>query len=331
LKEEWMNAKLCFAVTYAALLAARAAEPAALRVVQTIPLPGVEGRLDHLAVDLDGHRLFIAALGNNSVEVVDLKAGKRARSVTGFHEPQGLAWIPERNALFVASGEDDSCHVLDGKSFVATAVAGKIEDADNARYDARAHRVYVGCGKGALRVIDVKDWTVAGEVVLSAHPEAFQLDARIFVNVPEKRSIEVIDRVRMQAVASWPLPNAAGNFPMAVDGAHHRLFVGCRKPSALIVLDSDTGKEIASVAIDGDADDVFYDAKSGRVYVTCGAGFIDVLDENDLLPYNVTDKIPTAEGARTSLFVPELNRLYLAVPHRGSQQAEVRVFEAASQ
>src|SRR5438105_4025587 len=147
-----MNCAERAAITIAGvLLIASSAHAGALRLVPTIPLPGVEGRIDHMAIDLAGQWLFVAALGNNSVEVVDLKAGNRARSVTGFREPQGLAWIPERKALFVACGEDDSCHVLDSKSFVATAVAGKIEDADNVRYDARAHRVYVGCRKGALR------------------------------------------------------------------------------------------------------------------------------------------------------------------------------------
>jgi hypothetical protein len=142
--------------------------------------------------------------------------------------------------------------------------------------------------------------------------------------------VAVVDREKRSVIATWPLESAAVNFPMAVDDADHRLFVGCRKPPALIVLDSDSGKEIASVAIDGDTDDVFYDAKASRVYVTCGAGFIDVLDQEALLPYSLVEKIPTASGARTSLFVPELNRLYLAVPHRGHQQAEVRVFEATA-
>jgi len=114
---------------------------------------------------------------------------------------------------------------------------------------------------------------------------------------------------------------------MALDEANRRLFVGCRQSAALIVLDSDSGKDVAAVAIDGDTDDVFYDQKRSRIYISCGAGFIDVLDCNALLPYSVISKIPTASGARTSLFVPELNRLYLAVPHRGNQPAEVRVYE----
>ena len=143
-----------------------AADPAALRLVQTIPLPNVEGRIDHMAVDVPGQRLFVAALGNNSVEVVDLRTGKRSHSLGGFHEPQGVAWISGRGQLFVASGGDEMCHVLDGTSFAAIAVGGQIDDADNVRYDAAAHRVYVGCGSGSLWVFDATKWTIGGAIPL---------------------------------------------------------------------------------------------------------------------------------------------------------------------
>src|SRR5664280_2411384 len=211
-------------VTFALLLLVarpptNAANPSLLRLVQTIPLPSVEGRLDHMAVDVEGQRLFIAALGNNSVEVVDLRAGKRSRSLGGFHEPQGVACISDRGQLFVASGGDEMCHVLDGSSFESTAPAGKIDDADNVRYDAAAHRVYVGCGNGSLRVYDSTNWTVVGEIMLSAHPESFQLETRgprIFINVPGVRQVEVADRSKMRVTASWPLRSSQANFPMAL-------------------------------------------------------------------------------------------------------------------
>jgi DNA-binding beta-propeller fold protein YncE len=322
--------KLCLTIallSFSAALPTNAAGPLLVRFVQAIPLPNVEGRIDHMAVDPEGQRLFIAALGNNSVEVVDLRAGKRSHTLGGFHEPQGVAWISDRGQLFVASGGDEMCHVLDGSSFASTALAGKIDDADNVRYDAAAHCVYVGCGNGALRVLNTKDWSVVGEITLPAHPESFQLEThglRIFVNVPEVRQIEAVDRSKMRVIASWPLTNSQVNFPMALDEERRRVFVGCRKPPTMIVLDSDSGKEVATVPIDGDADDVFLDAKRSRIYISCGAGFLDVIDSAS---FKLLEKIPTASGARTSLFVPELNRLYLAVPHRGDQQAEVRVYE----
>jgi DNA-binding beta-propeller fold protein YncE len=298
-----------------------------LRFVQAIPLPSVEGRIDHLAVDVEGQRLFIAALGNNSVEVVDLRAGKRSRSLTGFHEPQGVAWIPDHGQLFVASGGDETCHVLDGSSFASTTLAGKIDDADNVRYDAAAHRVYVGCGNGSLKIFNATNWSVAAEIPLPAHPESFQLETqrpRIFVNVPGTRQVEVADRSKMSVVASWPLTNSQANFPMALDEEHRRAFVGCRNPPTMVVLDLNSGKEVATVAIDGDADDVFLDARRRRIYISCGAGFLDVIDSTD---FKLLEKVPTASGARTSLFVPELDRFYLAVPHRGKQQAEIRTYQ----
>jgi DNA-binding beta-propeller fold protein YncE len=303
---------------------------ATLRLVQTIPLVGVEGRIDHMAIDVSGQRLFIAAIGNNTVEIVDLRAGKRIHSISGFHEPQGVAWIPERGQLFVASGGDDTCHALDGSSFGPTPVGGKIEDADNVRYDGAAHRVYVGCGNGALRAFDATNWSVVGESILPAHPESFQTESRgprVFANVPGVRSVEVIDRADGRVAGSWPLGNVGGNFPMALDEEHHRLFIGCRKPPTLVVLDSNSGKELAKTSIDGDADDIFHDAKRNRIYVSCGAGFVDVIEVGT---YKLLERVSTASGARTSLFVPELNRLYLAVPHRGNQPSEVRVNEPSN-
>jgi DNA-binding beta-propeller fold protein YncE len=301
-----------------------------LRLVQTIPLPGVEGRIDHMAVDVTGQRLFIAALGNNSVEVVDLRAGERSQSVTGFHEPQGVAYVADADQLYVASGGDSTVKVYDAKSFHLVTTLRGLDDADNARLDASAKRAYVGYGSGALAVIDATTAKRVGDIKLAGHPESFQLERkgnRIFVNVPTAKQVAVVDRKRHSVIATWPLKNAAANFPMALDETNRRLFVGCRDPATLILLDSDSGKEVARVAIDKDADDVFYDAKRNRIYISCGAGFIDVLDCHTPRPHSLTGNISTASGARTSLFVPELDRLYLAVPHRGNQRAEVRVYE----
>ena len=303
---------------------------ATLRLIQTIPLDGVEGRIDHMAVDVAGQRLFIAALGNNSLEVIDLRAGKRIHSISGLREPQGVAYVGEANQIYVACGGDGAVNVYDANSFRLVTTLRDLEDADNVRYDAAAKRVFVGYGNGALAIIDTATTKHIGDIKLAGHPESFQLEpkgSRIFVNVPTAKHVTVVNREKSSAITTWPLKNAAANFPMALDEVNRRLFVGCRQAAALIVFDSDSGKEVASAAIDGDTDDVFYDQKRSRIYVSCGAGFIDVLDCTALLPDSVIGKIPTASGARTSLFVPELNRLYLAVPHRGNQPAEVRVYE----
>jgi len=311
------------------LLVARvfSADATGLRLVQSIPLPDVEGRIDHLVIDVAGQQLFVAALGNNSVEVVDLHTGKPLHRLGGMLHPQGVAWISDRNQLFVASGQDATVKVFDGKSYRLESTLEGLDDADNVRYDARAKLVYVGYGDGALAVIEAATRKRVGDIRLSGHPESFQLERngpRIFVNVPAAKDIAVIDREKLAVIDTWPVEQAAANFPMALDEEKRRLFVACRKPATLLALNTDSGQTIMNVPIDGDADDVFYDARRNRVYISCGAGVLDVLDADGL---KVREKIPTAAGARTSLLTSELNRLYLAVPYRGNQPAEVRVYE----
>lgn len=307
-----------------------AQEQAPLRLAQTIALPNVEGRIDHLAVDLQSQRLFLAALGNNTLEVIDLKAGRVIHSIKGLREPQGVAFIPEANAVYVANGGDGNCEAFAADSLAPLRRVKFSDDADNLRYDAATKLLYVGYGDGALGVFEALTGKIAGNVALPAHPEAFALEqagARIFVNVPKAKQIAVVDRQKRAVVAHWPITQAAANYPMALDEAQHRLFVGCRQPARLLVLDTESGKLVAQVECAGDTDDVFYDAKNKRVYVSGGEGFISVLAQLDADQYQPVAKIPTAPGARTSLFVPALGRLYLAVPHRGGQAAEVRVYE----
>lgn len=318
------------AFTLACLVRVAAEEKAPLRLVQTIPLPQVEGRIDHMAVDVAGQRLFVAALGNGSVAILDLQAGKLTHSITGLREPQGVAYATEANQIYVACGGDAAVKVYDAKSFELVTTLRDLDDADNIRYDAAAKRVFVGYGSGALAIIDATTAKKVGDIKLAGHPESFQLEQkgnRIFVNVLTAKSVAVVDREKRGVIATWLLKSAAANFPMALDEANRRLFVGCRQAPALTIFDSNSGKEVAGVAIDGDTDDVFCDLKRSCIYISCGAGFIDLLDCHALLPYSLAGKILTASGARTSLFVPVLNRLYLAVPHRGDQPAEVRVYE----
>lgn len=305
-------------------------EAAPLRLVQTIPLPGVEGRIDHLAVDLKGQRLFVAALGNNSVEVVDLRSGTRVRSLTGLHEPQGLAFIEGLGRLFVSNGGTGAVNIFDSGSFQPLGVVKFSSDADNLRYDAATAQLYVGFGDGGLGIVDAKDGKQVGAVKLAAHPESFQLEtagARIFVNVPNANQIAVVDRATRRVVTTWALPGARANFPMDLDEADHRLFVGLRQPAQLMVFDTESGKVVASPDCAGDADDLFYDDERKRIYVSGGDGFLDVFAQRDADHYVLNVKLPTAAGARTSLWVPPMRRLYLAVPHRGAQGAEVRGYD----
>jgi len=201
------------------------------------------------------------------------------------------------------------------------------DDADNVRYDSATKRIYVGFGSGGIAIINSADGKQIGSIKLAAHPEAFELEKngrRIFVNVPNSRHVAVIDREKEEVIAKWGTDLAFGNFPMALDEANHRLFVGCRLPSKLVVLNTDSGDVVAKIDISGDPDDVFYDAKRHRIYAICGAGKIDVVEQKDPNTFKTSTKIDTPEGARTGLFVPERDALFVAVPHRGSQQAEIR-------
>ena len=308
-----------------------AEEAGPLRLIQAIPLHNVEGRIDHMAVDLKGERLFIAALGNNTVEIVDLRAGKHMGTIGGLHEPQGVGFVPEFNKIFIANAQSGACEVFDGSSFKRIKSIKLSDDADNIRYDAAARRVYVGYGSGGLGIIDAATGDQLGEIKLDGHPESFQLEKsgpRIFVNIPTSQKIAVVDREKPAAVTAWSVGGATANFPMALDETHHRLFVGFRKPAKLVVYDTESGKVIANLDSPGDADDIFHDGTRQRIYISGGDGFIGIIQQQDADHYKSLTKIPTASGARTSLFVPELGRLYLAVPHRGTQRAEIRVYEA---
>jgi DNA-binding beta-propeller fold protein YncE len=307
---------------------AQGSEP--LRLLQTIPMPSIEGRIDHLAVDIKRERLFVAALGNNTIEVVPLAGAAPIKSLKGFREPQGVVYIPEFNRVFVASGGDGTCKAFEADTFHLVETLRFSGDADNVRYDSDAKQVYIGYGDGALAVADAASGRIIGDIKLEGHPESFQMEksgSRIFVNVPSGSHIAVIDRHRRTVLSKWPLPDVQKNFPMALDEEHRRLFVGCRQPPCVVVFDMTSGKAVANLPIAGDTDDLFYDSENQRIYASCGEGFISVLEQRDADHYEATAKIPTLARARTSLFVPTLKRFYLAVPKQSSRNADLRVYE----
>lgn len=300
------------------------------KLSRTISLGGVEGRIDHFAYDPSGERLFVCALGNNSVEILDLHNGERIHSITGLGSPQGVTYVAGFNRLFVANDEGGICKIYDGKSFQAVTELDLKDDADNVRYGETAKRIYVGFGSGGIAVIDANDGKQLSSIKLSAHPEAFELEKngkRIFVNVPNSRHVAVIDRDKGEVVATWKTDSAFANFPMALDETNHRLFVGCRLPSKLIVLNTESGEVAAGIDISSDPDDIFYDTKRHSVYVICGAGKIDVIAQSGPNSYKAVAKVPTANGTRTGIFLPVQDKLAVAVPRRGSQQAEIRIYD----
>jgi YVTN family beta-propeller protein len=295
-----------------------------------ILLGDVSGRIDHLAIDLARRRLFVAELGNNTVGVVDLNEQKVKRVITGLKEPQGVGYVPSSDTLFVANAGDGSVLLFRGANYEA---AGRIElgdDADNIRVDAASNRVFVGYGNGALALIDPATNGKIADIPLPAHPESFQLsrsDRRIFVNVPKAQAIAVIDRFASKQTANWPIENGS-SFPMALDEKSGRVFVASRNPAQVNVFSMRDGSTIATIDACGDSDDLFFDAKRERVYLSCGNGYLDVFEaQSDA--YRRVAHIPTTSGARTSLFVPEVDRLFLAARANPGEPAAVWVFRPA--
>lgn len=305
-------------------------EPVSLKLTTTIPLPGVQGRFDHFAVDVKGRRLFVAALGNDTLEIVDLAAGKHLQSITGLHKPTGVAYFAAATEIGVANGDDSTFKVFDGTSYALKRTLSSLDDADNVRLDAKSGTTYVGYGSGALALLDAGTTKLAANISLAAHPESFQLEKtgnRIFVNVPDAKQVAVIDREKQTVTATWPMTKFRANFPMALDEANHRLFVGCRQPPRLVVFDTVSGQPVTDLALSGDTDDLFYDAQRKRLYASCGEGFVDVFGQRGADSYQLRERIPTRAGARTSFFSAELDGFYLAVPQRGKLEAELRVFQ----
>lgn len=297
-----------------------------LQLEAKILLGDVRGRIDHMAVDLKRQRLFIAELGNDSVGVIDLASHSLIRTIAGLNEPQGVGYEPATDTLFVANARDGSVRLLEGTEYKTTERIELGSDADNVRIDTAAKRVVVGFGDGGLAVLDPSSRSKVQSMPLKAHPESFQIVRdRIFVNLPDAHAIAVADGASGKQLATWPMVKS-GNFAMTADRDRGRILVVFRNPPELAVFAVADGKPIANVETCGDVDDLFVDAKRSRIYVSCGAGYVDVFGI-DATTYRRTARIPTATGARTSLFVPELDRLLVAVRAGLAGPAAVWVFK----
>jgi DNA-binding beta-propeller fold protein YncE len=303
-----------------------------LVLTAAIPLEGVKGRFDHFAAS--GTQLFVSALGNNTVEVIDIGRRTLERTITGVPNPQGAVFSPERNRLFVGSGEG-KLYIYDGPSFDLRTTLDFHGDVDNLRYDSATKRVYVGYGEeeaGAIGTVDAATGKrTEEEYKLGAHPESFQLETsgpNIYVNLPDLKQIAVINR-GTHAIARWPL-TLEHNFPMALDEADHRLFVGMHEPACLAVFDTGSGQLITSIPSVQDADDLYYDAARKRIYMPGGEGFIYAFQQTDPDHYRLLAKIPTALGARTAGYFGKgtkgFDRFYLAVPARADRGSEIWIY-----
>lgn len=300
-----------------------------LSLINTISLPGVSGRIDHLAFDPKTQRVFVAALGNNTVEVVDLKTSKVIHIISNLSEPQGIAFIASNNSIVVANGVSGVCDVFSTINFQKTSSIQLQGDADNVRHDLINNKIYVGYGEGGIAIIDAATFKQVGDIKLEGHPESFQIDAvakKIYVNVPGKQQIEVIDLDKNQVTDRWKMTEARSNFPMSLDVASHRLFIGCRRPAKLLILDTQTGKLITSLETDSDVDDIFYDQPTKNIYMSCGGGYIDIIKQQSGDIYQLSGKVSTKSGARTSLIVPQLRNLLIASPKSISDPASLLIY-----
>ena len=338
--------------------AARATEP--LVPEATIPLGGISGRIDHLAYDSKRGRLVVAELGNNSMSIVDLDGRAVVRRITGLNTPQGVAYLPATDAIYLASAGDGSVRRYKADDFTQTESTDLGDDADNIRIDRATSQVIVGYGGGGLAVLDgvapgkpaSKSDTQSGNArgllsggkgssrgrdkikgasavyQLPVHPEGFQLDPRgqrLFVNLASLGEVGVVDRTSGKMIARWHAPGLASNFPMAIDDSGQRLFVVYRRPSRLAVFAAQSGAVAATLEVCADPDDIFSDVRRRRLYVTCGEGFVDVL-EQDTVGFRRVGRVTSGRGARTGLYVPERDRLYVAVPAASGQPATILVF-----
>ena len=305
-----------------------------LQLEEQIPVPGVAGRLDHFSADAKRRRLFVSALGNNSLEVIDTFAGRVIHSIKGLAEPQGPLYVPAVDKLYVANAEDGKVRVYDGATYTLRKTIDFGNDPDNMRYDEASKMVFVGFGQedGGIAMIDPKtDERVGNVYKTSGHPESFQVEASgepIFANVPDAgNAVESIDR-KTGAVTKWPLKGLRANYAMALNEEDHRLFTITRKTPNLVVLDTQTGKEVYRVRAAGECDDVFFDASRKRIYVIGGAGMISVFQQNDPDRYELVANVPSSVGIRTGYFFTKRDRLYVGVPAKGNEPAQIWTYEA---
>lgn len=318
----------------------QAQEKDALRLVQTIPMPDVKGRLDHMDVDVKGKRLFVAGLENGSLELIDLAAGKRSKSIPGFKKPQGIAYVASLNKVFVASGDDGMLRVFRGDSLELIDAIKLDLGPNRVIYDTHTKLLYVGYGGkdagkdyGEVGIIDAKSDKQLGDIKVEAHPSELLLNKSgdtLFVFVSAASKVQVVDTKKHVVLSTWPV-SSQRNGDGAFDETTHCLFIGTRTPPKMIAMDSTTGKEIANLSTAEGMDGVYFNATQKQIYVSGGrdddVGYVFVYQQTDADHYEAISKIPTRPGAGTSFWSPELNRFYVGAPAQGAQDAAILVFE----
>jgi DNA-binding beta-propeller fold protein YncE len=314
-----------------ALLIVRAEDRPPLERIATIQLKGVAGTLDHLIVDTKNSRLLIANQSNNTLDVVDLKTNKLVKQVPGQNQIHGVAHAPDLDRIFVGNGEG-VCNALDGKDYTVLRSI-PVPGADSVRYDPRTDHVFVA-GEKELAVIDAKTLERLAGIKLPASPHGFQVarkQPRAFVNTGAPCQVAVVDADKNELVAGYALEKDKRIGPLALDEENGRIFVGLRGNPRLAVLDLESGKEVASVPIPEGSDDMFLDAQSKQIYISCSSGFVAVIRQIDRDRYESVADVATVKGAKTSAYDPAARQLYVVVPRQaGKEGPEVWVYKPRS-
>lgn len=308
-----------------------------IKVIDSMPLPNVGERFDHMTIDTNDQLVFIVDRGNNSVDVANLVTEGVSHTITGLNEPQGVYYVSQTNRLYVSNGGDGTVDVFDVSNYslvTKLSFSQSAADADNIRYDQSSGLLYVGYGEenqSGIGIINTTSDTVVGSIHLNGHPESFQIEqngTKIFVNVPTANSIEVADKVTRSVIATWSLPKSTiENFPMALDEKDHRLFVGFWSAPTLFVYNTQTGKPIANLSMPQDADDLYYDPASQLILASCGQGYLYVIRQINADAYTPLISLPTGPLARTSLFFPQAEEIFVAVPQHDGLSAQLLTFK----
>jgi hypothetical protein len=320
---------------------AHAQDKLPLRLVQTIPMPNVHGRMDHLGVDIEGERLFAAALDNKTLEVIDLKAGRRIFSIPDQSKPQGVFYSPDFKTLFIDNGGDGTCRIYAVDSFKLIDSLPLGEDADHVGYDTATKYLYAGYGStksGALGIIDTRTNKHIGDIKTDGRPGGIKIEKsgpRIFLRFAGTASLGVVDREKRQVIAAWPVTKAQRSSSIALDETNHRLFDGTSNPPLLLVFDTESGKQITQLEGVAGIDDLWYDAERKRIYASGGRetdagsipGFVYVYQQRDADHYELLAKVLTRSNAQTSIWVPQLNRYYVSASANDKEAAAIMVFE----
>lgn len=309
-----------------------------LTLVQSVDLANYSGDFDHFAVDLKKGRLFLAAEDHATIEVFDIKSGKRIKTIDGFEAPHSLLYMPEVDRLLVTDSGKGLSKILTGDDFRVVKTLRLTPGADSIGFDRNARQLYIVTGgkdahldNSFLSIVDPVNGTHIGDIPFAAnHVEAMAIEQsgpRLFINVTDKNYVAVVDRQKRQIVDKWPVNECKQNSPIALDESNHRLFVVCRQPGMLVVFDTTSGKSVLNLTAPERSDDVAFDAMRHRIYVPGGEGFIGVYQQKTPDQYEALPKVVTAAGAKTALLVPELKRLYVAVsPGEGKTGAKVLTF-----